>query len=320
MRRLALPLALLAAVIVALAAAWFTLAGREDALGDPVTAEAPPVGPFTRVAVNGYAELRLEQGEREAVTIEASPRTNARVRIRSADGRLSIDAAERRPWWSFLAGGSARPPRITVHFRRLESLDLAGAVRVGAASIDADVLAIDASGATAVKVDALRANTLRFSGSGAVKGEFAGALADQTVSIAGAGDYRAGGLASETARISVSGAGRAVVKVAKRLDAEIAGAGSIEYIGNPAVRERVSGAGRITRRAADAGGAPAAPGRQWTVNATDGGIVPGLNSSGPPVSASRSACTPATARMSPTRQSCRRSTSIVATSTTRSHG
>lgn len=320
MRRLALPLALLSAVVVALAAAWFTLAGRDEAPGEPVAAEAPPVGPFTRVAVNGHAELRLVQGDREAVTVEASPRTQARVRIRSADGRLSVDAAERRPWWSFLGGGGARPPTITVHFRHLESIDLAGAVKVIAASIDADVLAIEASGATAVKVDALRANALRFRGSGAVKGEFAGALADQTVSIAGAGDYRAPGLASQTARISVSGAGRALVNVAKRLDAEIAGAGSIEYIGNPVVRERISGAGRITRRSADAGGARTGRKPQWTVTATDGGIVPGLNSNGPPVSASRSSCTPATARMSPTRQSCSNSTSIVATSTTRSHG
>ena len=318
MRRFALPLALLAAVLVAFAAAWFTLAGKGGG-GERVTTEAPPVGPFTRVGLNGYAELVLVQGDREAVTIESSPRATARIRVRSADGRLSIDAVEDRPWWSFLAHGSPRPPRITVHFRNLESLDVAGAVKVAAAAIETERLAIEASGATSVKVDALRAQSLRFSGSGAVKGEFAGALDDQTIAIAGAGDYRAPGLASQTARIAVSGAGRAVVQVAKRLDAEISGAGSIEYIGDPIVRDRISGAGKITRRTAG-GGVRADQPRQWIVTGKDGGMVSGLNSSGPPVSASRSACTPATARMSVTRQSCRSSTSIVATSTTRSPG
>jgi hypothetical protein len=319
MRRLALPLALLAALVVALAAAWFTLAGRGGG-SERVTAAAPPVGPFTRVALNGYAELLLVQGEREAVTIEATPRASARIRIRSADGKLTIDAVDDRPWWGFLAGGSPRPPKVTVHFRTLEALDLAGAVKVAAASIEADRLAIEASGAATVKVDALRAQSLRFAGSGAVKGEFAGSLADQSIAIAGAGDYRAAGLASQTAKIAVSGAGRAVVSVAKSLDAEISGAGSIEYIGDPVVHDRISGAGRISRRSAGAGGVRIDEPRQWVVTVNDAGTVSGLNSSGPPVSASRSACTPATARMSATRQSRSSSTSIAATSTTRSHG
>jgi len=319
MRRFALPLALLAAVFVALAAAWFTLAGRGGG-GEWVTAEAPPVGPFTRVGLNGFAELVLVQGDREAVTIEASPRATARIRVRAADGRLSIDAVEDRPWWRFLAHGTPRPPRITVHFRNLESLDISGAVKVAAGSIETERLAVEASGATSVKVDALRARSLRFSGSGAVKGEFAGVLDDQSVAIAGAGDYRAAALESQTATIAVSGAGRAVVRVAQRLDAEISGAGSIEYIGDPVVRDRISGAGRITRRTPGGGGARADRPRQWIVTGQAGGIVSGLNSSGPPVIGSRSACTPATARTSVTRQSCRSSTSIVATSTTRSHG
>jgi len=319
MRRLALPLALLAALVVALAAAWFTLAGRGGG-SERVTAAAPPVGPFTRVALNGYAELLLVQGEREAVTIEATPRASARIRIRSADGKLTIDAVDDRPWWGFLAGGSPRPPKVTVHFRTLEALDLAGAVKVAAASIEADRLAIEESGAATVKVDALRAQSLRFAGSGAVKGEFAGSLADQSIAIAGAGDYRAAGLASQTAKIAVSGAGRAVVSVAKSLDAEISGAGSIEYIGDPVVHDRISGAGRISRRSAGVGGVRIDEPRQWVVTVNDAGTVSGLNSSGPPVSASRSACTPATARMSATRQSRSSSTSIAATSTTRSHG
>ena len=52
----------------------------------------------------------------------------------------------------------------------------------------------------------------------------------------------------------------------------------------------------------------------------ESGIVSGLNSSGKPVPAARSACTPATVRMSVTRQSRRRLTSIETTSPTRSSG
>jgi len=96
MRRFALPLALLAAVLVALAAAWFTLAGK-GAGGERVTTEAPPVGPFTRVGLNGYAELVLVQGDRESVTIESSPRATARSRVRSPSEPPSLDAVQKRP-------------------------------------------------------------------------------------------------------------------------------------------------------------------------------------------------------------------------------
>ena len=181
-------------------------------------------------------------------------------------------------------------------------------------------LAGKGGGGKRVTAEALRAQSLRFSGSGAVKGEFAGVLDNQSIAIAGAGDHRAAELDSQTATIAVSGAGRAVLRVAKSLDAKISGAGSIEYIGDPVVRDSISGAGKITRRSTSTGGVRVDRTGQWIVTGKAGGSVSGLNSSGPPVSGSRSACTPATARMSLTRQSCRSSTSIVATSTTRSHG
>lgn len=323
MRRFALPLALLAAVIVALAAAWMVVGGAGGRGGERVSTDVPAVGPFSRVSLTGYAELVLVQGEREAVTVEASPRLASRIRVRSSEGRLSIDAVDGRPWWSVLGGGGVRPPTVTVHFRTLDALDVSGAVKVNAASIDTPKLSVTAAGAASLSIDALRAQSLDFDGAGAVKAELAGTLADQSVSIAGAGDYRASKLASQSARIDVSGAGRAVVNVEKRLEADISGAGSIEYFGDPVVRERISGAGRIQRRSA---GAPS-PARlrvaapcQWTVTGDPGGTVSGLNSSGPPVTASRSGCTPETARISATRQSWSRSTSVAATSPTRSQG
>lgn len=224
-------------------------AGPRDvhAARDVVSAEAPPVGPFHRLVVSGHAELILVQGTREAVVVEASPSDRTRVRVRSSDGTVTIDAGGNRAWWDF-GGIVGRAATITVHFRTLDSLSMSGAIKVSAESIAVPTLRVSAAGATSMNVAELKVDTLRFDGSGAVKGEFAGTAADQEIRISGAGAYRAPKLVSETASVSVSGAGKVVVNVQKKLGASISGAGAIDYYGDPQLSQRVSGAGKIRQR------------------------------------------------------------------------
>jgi hypothetical protein len=250
MRRLVLPLALLAAIVVALGLAWSQLHGGA-ADGERVAAQSIAVGEFRHVEVNGHADVVLVQGDAEAVDVEASPKRHARVRIRSEGGTLKISSGEDSRWWAGLPGGGARPPRITIHFRQLESLALSGALRLSADGVKATRLVVRASGAASVRMEGIDAAALRFVGSGAVKVEMAGRAAEQEVSISGAGAYRAPRLASEHAEVKVSGAGRVVVNASRSLEASISGAGAIDYHGNPQVRQRISGAGRI-RQVTDA--------------------------------------------------------------------
>lgn len=235
-----------ASLLLAAAAGLWGVAAH--AKSDVVTAEAPDVGSFQRVEVMGHADLVLVQGDREAVVVEAPAKSEARVRVRSNNGRLTIDVGE-SPTFKLWMGG-ADEPRVIVYFRALESLKTSGSIKVTAATIVSPSLAIDASGAATIRVDALKVDALRFSGSGAVKGEFAGTATEQTIQISGAGSYRGSKLASETAKVTVSGAGKVSVNAKRQLDASISGAGAIEYFGDPALRQRVSGAGKITRRPA----------------------------------------------------------------------
>lgn len=218
------------------------------ARSDTVTAEAPPVGPFQQVEISGHAELILVQGDREAVLIEASPTSQVRIRVRSKDGRLRIDVSEQGSWWGWFGGGSGRRPTVTVHFKTLEALDLRGAVKATATSIRSPKLRVHASGAASMKVDALEVEALRFAGSGAVRGAFAGSAGTQEILISGAGAFRSPKLVSQTAAVTVSGAGKVVVNAQKQLDATISGAGAIEYLGDPVVKQQITGAGKITRR------------------------------------------------------------------------
>ena len=246
MPRAFLPLAVLGAVVLALLLAWLLLRGGGDA--ERVVTQPIEVGAFREVRVTGHAEVVLVQGDAGSVVVEAVQRSHSRVTVRAEDGVLSIFASENAPWWSSLLGRSdRRPPRVTVRFREIDTLVLAGAVRVSADRWKAGDLSIKASGATSVAIEALDASTFRFAGSGAVKGELSGRATAQEVLISGAGSYRAAEFVTDRADVKVSGAGKVVVHANRTLDAAISGAGAIDYRGNPEVRERISGAGRIRR-------------------------------------------------------------------------
>jgi len=249
MRRFALPMLILAAVVVAVALAWFTLTRGGGPSGTEMTTEVREVEPFNRLEINGRADVMLVQGERESITVETAARGQARVLAQVEKGRLIISAGVSRRWWSGLVGGRAAiTPRIVVAFKSLDAIALSGAVQLAANRIQAGDLRVTATGGSVLRLDGIAANSLRLSGSGGLKATLAGEVAEQRISISGAGEVRADKLASQDAVVDVSGAGRIVVNVAKTLRASISGAGSVEYYGDPDVKHSVSGIGSVKRR------------------------------------------------------------------------
>jgi hypothetical protein len=238
---------ILAATVVAVIIGWFYLVSSFRGGGDVVT-EDRVLPPFSRIVIEGFADVRLVQGAAESVRVAAPQKQLATVRTQVSDGTLTISAGASRSWWLAFFGGGGRGTQLRITFRDLESIDAAGAVKLRAEGIKADRLRVQASGATSLRIDALDANELSVSGSGAMKVELAGRVAQQRVSISGAGDYRAADLVSDEARIAVSGAGRVLVQVEKTLRIALSGAGVVEYIGDPKVTQHVSGAGRVKRR------------------------------------------------------------------------
>ena len=164
-----------------------------------------------------------------------------------------IKVNDNERWWSGLFGrGPSGTPQITIHFKDLDGIDVAGVVRISARQIHVPEFSIDGSGGTTIQIDDLRATRLSVEGSGALKADLAGQVTDQSIEISGAANYQAAGLVSDTASVEVSGAGKIVVHARKKLTASLSGAGVVEYIGDPVLKESISGAGRIKRREAAA--------------------------------------------------------------------
>ena len=253
MKRMLLPLLLLFAIAIAVAAAWYVVdrafPGRAGARGGgEIISETRPLEAFSKLDVDGLAEVTLVQGTADAITVDAPARQLPKVRGAVRDGTLTLTNDDSRGFLSGLFGGGMHPVKVVVTFRSLDSVRASGAVKIRSDSIKTDVLKVAVSGAASLSIAGLDAKELSVAGSGAMKAELAGRVSDQAVSISGAGDYRASNLVSDNARVSVSGAGKVFVNAAKTLDVRISGAGSVDYLGNPQVREDISGAGRVRRR------------------------------------------------------------------------
>lgn len=254
MKRLALPLILLLAIAAAVVAAWYVLdrgfpdGGGVKGSGSEVTTEERMLPPFTRLAVDGLAEITLIQGTTESIHLEATAKQMRNVVADVRNGTLRLASDDSRGWLGFVFGGGARPIRATVTFRELGNVKVSGAVKLKADGWKAEDLTLEVSGAASLRIAGLETKSLAVAGSGAVKAEIAGRATEQRIAIAGAGDYRGANLASETAKVAVSGAGKVIVNAAKTLTIAISGAGSVDYLGNPEVTQDISGAGRVRRR------------------------------------------------------------------------
>jgi hypothetical protein len=263
MRRSALPIVIIACVIVAAVLAWMVVQRffpQADATDPsvPAVSETRTPGEFAKVDLSGHLDVVLVQGATHEVVVEATPGQQGRIRTRVSGETLRV-SVERSGWRPFR--GRERVPRITITSPTFESVNASGTMRVHAKALEVPSFRFAAAGATSVKIEKLETDSLRFAGAGAVKADLAGRASELSVSLSGAGDVRAAELASDEAKVSVSGAGHVVVHANDTLRINLSGAGSVEYFGDPKVTKSVSGIGTVKRREGTPANAPSRPAR-----------------------------------------------------------
>ena len=217
-------------------------------LAADVLRETRAASGFSRLEVDGQADVMLRQGTTEGVAIEATAQALKQIRTEVRGRTLRITLVDQEHWWQWIIGGGVtRTARITIDFVQLERIEAAGSVKILADSFKANELRLDFAGACKLRIGDLQATRLRLDGAGAIKAEIAGKVAEQDIDLSGAGSYQAADLVSENIALQVSGAGKAIVHATNSLKAEISGAGLVEYIGNPRVEQDISGIGKIKR-------------------------------------------------------------------------
>lgn len=201
--------------------------------------EVREVKDFTEVALEGIGELRIVQGDSEALTIEAEEKVLKRIETDVSNGKLTI-----RPARSF---NTKEPVTYYLAVKTLTAIEIGGSGSANAAQLTADAFRISSSAASVVAIQELTAKSLEIAASGDGSVTVAGAVEQQTITASGSAKVDASGLQSRAATVSSAGAAQVLVQASETLSAEAKGASRIGYVGNPNVQESTSGAASIQR-------------------------------------------------------------------------
>jgi hypothetical protein len=209
-----------------------------------VVTETRPVSNFDAVSFSSFGEVVIQQGEAEALVVEAEDNVLAEIRAEVRNGRLSIGYADENGWPHVRP---TKPVRFTLTVKDLQDLDLSGAGDVTVQALTVDTLHVALSGAGSLACEALTVDSLnvRLSGAGSITAS--GTAKRLEARLSGVGSLKASDLQSGTADIAVSGVGSGSVWATESLEAHISGLGSVQYYGQPRVTEDVSGLGSLRR-------------------------------------------------------------------------
>jgi len=207
-----------------------------------VRTETREVSKFGQVALAGFGQLIIAQGDRESLTIEAPQDMLSRIETKVEDDRLTIGF--KRTWMDWIddvlaVGLSGKPVKYNLTVKRLSNLLIMGAARVQVTGLKTEQLVVDLRGTGEIRLASLDAEHLdiRLPGAGAVRAT--GRATKQTITIYGAATYEAGELKSQRVEATLHGLGNATVWAVEELDATIHGVGEVSYYGSPTVHQVV---------------------------------------------------------------------------------
>ncbi len=208
-----------------------------------VVRETRPVSNFDEIALLGTGEIRLTQGDSEALVIETEESVLPRLKSEVFSGRLELGP---KSWLDtvFLLG-----VKIIFHVgvKNLRAVTISGSGDFKTGSLHSDRLRLSISGSGNIDIQQLDTPDLGLTVSGSGKIHLAGAARHVDLNVSGSANLQTGDLDTVETSVHVSGSAEAVVKVQQRLDVHISGSAQVKYSGSPVVNQRISGVGHIIK-------------------------------------------------------------------------
>ena len=197
------------------------------------------VSGFTKVMIQGTGDLYIEQGNEEALSIEAEDNLMEYLTSEVRDNTLIL---------GFKEGVNVSPTRgirYNLKVKNLADVSVAGSGNIYMDGFKAEDLYLSVSGSGNAAIKDLAAASLRIASSGSGNFEVSGSAPKADVNISGSGKYKAGELKTEDTRITIGGSGEAIVWASINLTVQISGSGDISYYGEPSVSQSISGSGSV---------------------------------------------------------------------------
>jgi len=204
---------------------------------DNVITEGRNLDSFSRIEVEGSANVFISQGADQTVKIEADDNIVPIVttKVRGAELEISNSRNYR----------SKNPVNVYITVPEIEAVRIDGSGDVfGETSLAGTELALEIEGSGDMDLEVFYVQ-LSVESSGSGDFQMFGEVDTQNVRISGSGNYQARDLDSKDCDIRITGSGDAAVLASEFLKAEIRGSGNIVYYGSPKVNSSVSGSGNI---------------------------------------------------------------------------
>ena len=172
-----------------------------------------PVSAFETLKASGVYELKLSQGDKEAVTIEADENLQQYFNVHNEGSALVIDMKGLKN----KNMKNKNKMRVFVTFKKLKALDLSTVGSVGAEK-ELSFSDLEIKHASVGKVDlALSANTLKFDNTSVGEVKLAGKAQNAVFTNHGVGNLDAGSFVVQSMNIENNGVGGATVNAEKEL-------------------------------------------------------------------------------------------------------
>lgn len=209
-----------------------------------IESETRQVSGITGIDLRYPANITIEQGTDEAVTVTADDNLLPQLSTQVSGGTLTVRSSE--PNWNRRVNAS-QTVEVTITVVDLREIHVQTAGSVHVMGLIGDRLEVQLEGAGSIElanVDVAELE-LRLDGAGSVKAS--GSAESLYAQIDGLGSVDAESLETQTAEVHISGLGSAEVRVAQDLTVEIDGAGSVTYHGSPELHQQVDGLGSVKR-------------------------------------------------------------------------
>jgi hypothetical protein len=192
---------------------------------------------FDAIVLDMNAEVFIQQGPQQEVTIEGQQNIIDRIRLTVRDGEWVIEPDRCLRDFSDV--------RIFITVQDVRRLELSSSGRIfGENTFNIDDIELRLSGSGSIDLG-LNCDdvTATLPGSGTIALEGTGDELD--FNLSGSGELKAFGMQMNEADVVISGSGDAEVRVVNRLSARISGSGNVLFRGNPVVNSTITGSGRV---------------------------------------------------------------------------
>ena len=201
--------------------------------------------PFDSLKIDGPIDVRVVQGANASVVIDAPASLASGVHTSVQDGTLNIDSSGLH----LLQFGTFQVTHamVTVTVTTLKKITVDGSGDLYASHLaSSDELVLKLRGSGDATLEEIKVGKLTAEISGSADVEASGSALQQSVKIAGSGDYNGANLKGDSVAVAIAGSGDAAVWAVKSLAIQIAGSGDVGYWGDPAVSQSVLGSGDVS--------------------------------------------------------------------------